>query len=300
MNFVLYAVYGCIIGVANIIPGVSGGTMAVILNIYDKLIESVTGIRKHFKESLMFLIPVVIGAGLGIFGFSKLLKYLLQNFPMPTFFFFIGLILGSIPMIFNKALENKSGKKKFNPYSIIPFAVFFGIMIALSFFQENDGKEAVVQLELNFINWLYLFFGSALAAMCMIIPGVSGSMILMILGLYSTVLGAIADILKNFANSVMILIPVGLGVLLGILGGAKLIDVCIKKFPQMTFAGILGLMLGSLLSIYNNSGFALSLQGIIAVFALIAGFTVAFIFGNEKLKDKFTQNKKADSKKTEK
>ena len=289
MKFILYAVYGCIIGVANIIPGVSGGTMAVILNVYDKLIDSVIGIKKHIKESLTFLIPVIIGGGLGIFGFAKLLKYLIANFPMPTFFFFIGLILGTVPMIFKKVLTSKDGTKKFNIYTIIPFTVFFGIMIALSFFNTENASSTQIQLDL--INWIYIFFGSALAAMCMIIPGVSGSMILMILGLYSTVLSAIADIFKNFSGSVMILIPAGLGIILGLLGGAKLIDMCLKKFPQMTFAGILGLMLGSLLSIYNNSNFNLDIQGIIAIIALLAGFAVAFIFGNEKIKKRFSKDK---------
>ena len=273
MKFILYAIYGCIIGVANIIPGVSGGTMAVILNVYDKLIDSVIGIKKHVKESLAFLIPVAIGGGLGIFGFSKLLKYLLENFPMPTFFFFIGLILGTVPLIFKKIITSADGKKKFNAYTLIPFAV-------------------ATQIQLDFINWIYLFFVSALAAMCMIIPGVSGSMILMIFGFYSTVLGAVADIFKNFSGSVMILIPAGLGIVVGLLGGVKLIDVCLKKFPQMTFAAILGLMLGSLLSIYNNSGFAFNIQGIAAIIALLFGFAVAFIFGNEKLKQKFSKDKK--------
>ena len=212
MKFVIYAIYGCIIGVANIIPGVSGGTMAVILNIYDKLIDSVIGIKKHIKESLSFLIPVAIGGGLGIFGFSKLLKYLIANYPAPTFLFFIGLILGTVPMIFKKVLTAKDGNKKFNIYSIIPFIVFFGIMIALSFFNTENSSSS--QIQLDFVNWIYLFFGSALAAMCMIIPGVSGSMILMILGLYSTVLGAVADIFSNFSNSIMILIPAGLGIAL--------------------------------------------------------------------------------------
>lgn len=290
MKFILYAIYGCIIGVANIIPGVSGGTMAVILNVYDKLIDSVIGIKKHVKESLAFLIPVAIGGGLGIFGFSKLLKYLLENFPMPTFFFFIGLILGTVPLIFKKIITSADGKKKFNAYTLIPFAVFFGIMIALSFF--NTENSSSTQIQLDFINWIYLFFVSALAAMCMIIPGVSGSMILMIFGFYSTVLGAVADIFKNFSGSVMILIPAGLGIVVGLLGGVKLIDVCLKKFPQMTFAAILGLMLGSLLSIYNNSGFAFNIQGIAAIIALLFGFAVAFIFGNEKLKQKFSKDKK--------
>ena len=289
MKFILYAVYGCIIGVANIIPGVSGGTMAVILNVYDKLIDSVIGIKKHVKESLTFLIPVIIGGGLGIFGFAKLLKYLIANFPMPTFFFFIGLILGTVPMIFKKVLTSKDGIKKFNIYTVIPFIVFFGIMIALSFFDPQNSSAA--QMQIDFVSWIYLFFGSALAAMCMIIPGVSGSMILMMLGLYSTVLGAIADIFKNFSGSAMILLPAGFGIILGLLGGAKLIDICLKKFPQMTFAGILGLMLGSLLSIYKNSNFRFDTQGIIAIIALLAGFSVAFVFGNEKIKEKFSKNK---------
>ena len=293
MKFILYAVYGCIIGVANIIPGVSGGTMAVILNIYDKLIDSVIGIKKHLKESLAFLIPVIIGGGLGIFGFSKLLKYLIANCPMPTFLFFIGLILGTVPLIFKKVLTTKDGTKKFNPFSIIPFILFFSIMIALSFFNTESASSSQIQLDIA--NWIYLFFGSALAAMCMIIPGVSGSMILMILGLYSTVLGAIADIFKNFQYSAMVLLPAGLGIILGLLGGAKLIDVCLKKFPHMTFAGILGLMLGSLLSIYNNSHFQFDLQGCLAVIALLAGFAIAFIFGNEKLKEKISQSKKEKS-----
>ena len=89
----------------------------------------------------------------------------------------------------------------------------------------------------------------------------------------------------------MILLPAGLGIILGLLGGAKLIDICLKKFPQMTFAGILGLMLGSLLSIYKNSNFRFDTQGIIAIIALLAGFSVAFVFGNEKIKEKFSKNK---------
>ncbi len=286
MKFILNVIYGCIIGVANIIPGVSGGTMAVILNIYDKLIESVTGIRKHFKESILFLLPVLIGGAAGIVGFSKLLKYLLAVCPAPTFFFFGGLIIGSLPMIFRKALETK-----FRPISVIPFVIFGGIMIILAFINTTGSERSSFILEMNVANWLFLFFGSVLAAMCMIIPGVSGSMILMILGLYSTVLGAIADLTHDFVGSCMILLPVGLGVLTGILGGAKLIDLCLKRFPQMTFFAIMGLMVGSLLSIYNNSSFAFDSQGIIAFVTLLLSFGVAFLFGSEKLKAKLETKK---------
>ncbi len=288
MKYFFYVLCGCIIGVANIIPGVSGGTMAVILNVYDKLIDAFVGLRKHFKESIKLLIPIAVGAGAGILGFAKLLSFLLASFPMPTFFFFIGLIVGSVPLVARKALETR-----FRPISLIPFVVFFGIMITFAFIGAGDKTAASSQMELNLFNWLYLFFGSALAAMSMIIPGVSGSMVLMILGLYSYVLKAVADLLSHdFLGSCMILLPAGLGIVVGIVGGAKLMDLCIKKYPQMTFFGIIGLMLGSVLSVYNNAGFEWGTQGIIAIGALAVGFAISLLFGSEKLKERFSVKQK--------
>lgn len=270
---------GAIIGIANIIPGVSGGTMAVILNVYDKLIDSVTGLRKNFKKSILFLIPIGVGGAGGIFAFSKLLKFLLEYHPMPTFMFFIGLIVGSLPLVFNKAV-----KTKFRIWSVIPFAVFLGIMIVLAFI-DTAGMETGSMLQLNVINWFYIFFGSVLAAMCMIIPGVSGSMIFLIIGLYPTVLGSISEVLSNPGNSIMILIPIALGVLVGVLGGAKLIDICIKKFPQMTFFAIMGLMVGSLVSLFKNSGFQFGTEGLIAIGALVCGFALSMFFSIKDIKD---------------
>ncbi len=281
MKFVLNIIYGLIVGVANIIPGVSGGTMAVILNIYDELISAFTGLRKQFKKSFMYLLPIGIGAVIGIFAFSKLLEFLLYAYPMPTNFFFLGLIVGGVPLVFKKATETK-----FNSLSIIPFIVFLGAMIALAFVNTDSSNTSGVITELNLLNVLYIFLGSAISAMCMIIPGVSGSMIMMILGLYTTVLTSISNL------NILTLIPVGLGVVLGIVGGAKLIDICIKKFPQATFFAIMGLMIGSLLSVYKNSGFELNIQGIIAIFTFIIGFLVSLIFGSEKIKSKFIKEKK--------
>ena len=306
----LNAVYGCIIGVANIIPGVSGGTMAVMLNIYDKLIDSFTGMRKHFKQSMRFLIPILIGAGIGIVAFSVLIKYLITNHPLPTCFFFIGLILGSLPLTFRKALE-----KKFKLWSLIPLAVFLAVMIVLAFIKTND-KAA---MELNASTWFYFFISSAVAAMCMIIPGVSGSMILMIFGIYATVIGAISGLTKNFTSSVAVLIPVGLGVIVGIVFGAKVIDLCIKRFPQMTFFAIIGLMLGSPLVIFMkfkaedeklireaaesgkiiSSNFVASPVNItVSAVVFVIGLAIALAFGSEKLRNHFSGKNKEKSAKT--
>ena len=157
-------------------------------------------------------------------------------------------------------------------------------MIVLAFI-DTAGMETGSMLQLNVINWFYIFFGSVLAAMCMIIPGVSGSMIFLIIGLYPTVLGSISEVLSNPGNSIMILIPIALGVLVGVLGGAKLIDICIKKFPQMTFFAIMGLMVGSLVSLFKNSGFQFGTEGLIAIGALVCGFALSMFFSIKDIKD---------------
>lgn len=298
LDVLLNMLYGCIIGVANIIPGVSGGTMAVMLNIYDKLIDSFTGLRRHFKKSMRFLLPVLLGAGIGVVAFSVLIKYLITNHPLPTCFFFIGLIVGSLPLVFRRATETK-----FRLYSVIPMLVFLVGMTVLAFV-DTAGKEGGAAFEMNAVNILYFFVAALVAAMCMIIPGVSGSMILMVFGIYSTVIGAISGLTKHFADSCLILLPVGLGVIVGIVFGAKLIDVCLKRFPQMTYFAIIGLMLGSPLVIFMKfraesaaavkadptfvSNFvASSVNIIVSAVVCLLGFAIAFAFGSEKLKAHF-------------
>lgn len=296
ITVILDLICGCIIGVANIIPGVSGGTMAVMLNIYDKLIDSFTGLRKHFGKSVKFLLPIFIGAAGGIVIFSKLIKYLLAYYPMPTCFFFIGLIIGSLPMVFGRALE-----KPFRPVSLIPLVIFLAGMTALAFVNTDSqtAAQAAVGFRLDFGSWMLLFGGSAVAAMCMIIPGVSGSMILMIFGIYAAIINAISDLTKHFMDSAMILLPSGLGIIFGIVFGAKVIDICIKKFPQMTYFAIIGLMLGSPLVIFmkfqsqssaaevNNFVFT-PLNITVSAVVCLVGFAIAIFFGSDKLKAKFT------------
>lgn len=305
IGIVLDLIYGCIIGVANIIPGVSGGTMAVMLNIYDKLIDSFTGLRRHFGKSVKFLLPIFIGAAGGIVIFSKLIKYLIAYCPMPTCFFFIGLIIGSLPMVFRKSLE-----KPFKPVSLIPLFIFLAGMTALAFVNTDSqaASDAVsTGFQLDFGSWMLLFGGSAVAAMCMIIPGVSGSMILMIFGIYATIINAISDLTKHFMDSAMILLPSGLGIIFGIIFGAKVIDLCIKKFPQMTYFAIIGLMLGSPLVIFmkfqsqssaaevNNFLFT-PVNITVSAAVCLVGFAIAIIFGSDKLKAKFAKSSSGKAK----
>lgn len=268
MNNLMNFFKGMAVGVANIIPGVSGGTMAVILHMYDELIESISTFFKDWKKNLLYLIPIGLGAIVGIVAFSKIVKYLLENYPMATNFFFIGLIVGSCPLIFNKAKEG--GIKKGN---IIPFIITFAFIVAISVINPpEENAKIITTLTLN--SFITLALTSMIGAVAMIIPGLSGSFILLILGVYTTIITAIADM------NVLILVPVAIGVALGILGGSKAIDILIKKYKQGTYMAILGFVVGSIFAIYP--GFVFGAEGIVSIIVLAIGAAMAYFLGSNK------------------
>ncbi len=262
MRIIRNIINGMVIGVANIIPGVSGGTMAVSLGIYDKLIGAVNGLRSQWKKSLAFLIPILIGAGLSVVLFSRLMEYLLEKQALPTGLTFIGLIFGGLPMLFGmlKKERKKEGGKYFTIGNVLCFLVFFGIAIALPLLKPHDSENAVIAFGAG--NSVILFFLGVIAAGTMVIPGVSGSMILMILGYYYGILNAIngfLDALKamdigTMTSYVSLLAPFGIGVLLGIVGIAKLIEYLLKHFAVSTYCGVLGLIAASPFGILYNTG----------------------------------------------
>ena len=187
-----------IIGLANIIPGVSGGTMAVVFGVFDRLIASISNIRKEFKKSILFLLPIGLGAGVAILLLSQGLKWLLDHYYMATNLFFIGVIVGSIPMIFGKAVEGG-----FKIRNLIPFVVTFAMMIGMMFLSPEG--EQVIARSLDVLTFIKLLVFSAIAAISMIIPGLSGSFVMLLLGTYNTVITAIAEL------NIVMLIPVVIG-----------------------------------------------------------------------------------------
>lgn len=194
VNFIFDILKGIMIGIANAIPGVSGGTMMVSMGIYDKIIQSVTGIFKHLKESVLTLFPYIIGMGVGIAGLSYGIKYLLGNFPFQTSMLFIGLILGGLPILFSHVKGKSMDFSK-----IIIFCLFFAAIILL---QMTGGKENPdYTIQVSFAEVIKLFGIGVIAAATMVIPGVSGSMILMLLGYYYPIITTVTEFigaLKNF------------------------------------------------------------------------------------------------------
>ena len=241
---------GIVIGLANIIPGVSGGTMAVSMGIYDKLINCVTHLFKEFKKSVLFLIPIFLGAGIAVVGLTFVIPTMFARFPLQTNLLFIGLIVGGLPAVWKK-VKGQSVRAG----HILAFLIFFALVAGMAAFGESEGKAA--DLSFGVLNVIKLFGVGVIASATMIIPGVSGSMILLLLGYYNPVIGAIKDFITALAafdmpgilTGVGILMPFGFGVVFGIFAIAKIIEVIFVKFPLYAYWAIIGLIAASPIAI---------------------------------------------------
>ncbi len=281
-NFLKDVLKGVVIGLANIIPGVSGGTMMVAMGIYDKLIHVLSHLLSDLKRNILFLIPILIGMLIAIAGGSVAITYLFEQFPLPTTLAFIGLILGGLPMM----VKNVKGNKP-NPGQIIGFLFFFALVIVMALMGENKGNEA--SFTLNLVNVILAFIVGIVAAGTMVIPGVSGSMVLLLLGYYNMIVGNVSGLLaalkagdfQAMFQACSMLFPFGVGVLVGIVGFAKLIEYIFKKYPLYAYWCIIGLIVASPFAILlmNSFGTITVLQIICGAICLAAGFFVALKLG---------------------
>lgn len=289
MSIIKLFLIGIIIGIANVIPGVSGGTLIVVFNIYDKFMESITLNVKKLWANKAFLTPLLLGMVFGILVFSKLISYLYDNFPLQTFYVFTGLILGCIPLIAGYAWktepagENESEKK--SPARIAVLAVFFILGLAailyFAYIKSRMGTSIPDTQEIPDFSPLLalkIFLAGLLAAVAMVIPGISGSLLLLILGVYTLILSSIGAFFvpDTMIKSALVLMPFALGVLSGILGGSRLISILLKKFKNQTYSVILGLIVGSLAVTFPGVGFESASQCVACILCLIAGTSLAF------------------------
>lgn len=293
MNFIIDILKGSVMGIANVIPGVSGGTMAVSMGIYDRLIHDVTHIIKEFKKSIVSLLPIGIGMLLGIVGLSRVIGWMYDKIPVQTNFLFIGLIVGGLPLILK---EIKGVKPKVSHISA--FVLFFALVVVLAVLTGVTGADA--DLSFGFLNVIKLILIGVVASATMVIPGVSGSMMLMLLGYYEPVISCIndtVDALKAFdVNGILkgcgVLIPFGIGVLVGIVVIAKIIEMLFDKFASVVYYAITGLITASPIAIIiimmkqdNFPGWSVAavLTGIVA---LAAGVAISVLLGGGSEKEK--------------
>ena len=235
---------GFFIGIANIIPGVSGGTMAVSFGIYEKLIQIASNIFQNFKENLKFIFPIGLGVIASIILLSNVISSCLTDYPIATPLFFTGLILGGFPMIYKKI-----GKNIKKPKNIVSFLIVITFLLICSLFLK--GGNNVTFTSLNIIDYVLLVTVGIIASATMIIPGISGSFVLMMLGYYKPILDTISAFFhfENIVNNFIILSCFGVGVLLGIVLISKLIRRCLEKYFEQTYSMIIAFVTSSIVMI---------------------------------------------------
>lgn len=239
---------GFILGVANVIPGVSGGTLAVSLGLYERVLECVTTLFKKFKENLTFIMPIALGIVVAILSTSKLVTYALTNFKAQTIFLFVGLIFGGISLIMKKV----KGQKSF--FNICVLCIVFIFVLGLNFVKTDTFSISFTNMKI--IDYVLLALVGFIASSAMVIPGISGSFVLMVFGYYEMIMATISHLttFKNVGQDLIILTIFGIGVLLGILFMAKLITKLIEKNEVRTYFAIMGFVLSSIVVLLIQIG----------------------------------------------
>lgn len=257
-NIIFIIIKGMCVGGTMLVPGISGGSMAMVLGIYDKLVSSVSSFARHKKESILFLGIFSIGSILGMILFANPLLYLIKCYPMPMLYFFIGVVAGGIPMIHKKAeIERVSWKVLFYPVLGVISVVLFS-MIPADTFQSNMKSEVV--------GFLLLIIAGVFAAVALILPGISVSYMLLLMGMYDKTMRAISDFYIPF------LVPLGIGLILGIVSTTKMLEQSMIRYPQTTYLTILGFILGSMVEVFP--GFPSGTELIICMFMTLSGFVI--------------------------
>lgn len=285
-SFIKRLIFGLLIGLSNVVPGVSGGTIACVLGVYEDLLVLPAVDIKKLKERWKSILPLFVGMGLGILLFAKLVTYLYNTYPIYTSYFFVGMIFASVPLLFDvvsdkddDSIAGKNGEPKIQnlKLKVLQLCLCLLALFIMTFFYvlKRRGVVATVfsfdGIEKNLIFYLVLILYCAIASAGMIIPGISGSFLLLLLGAYQIVMGAIASF------DVKLLLCIALGVLLGAVSMARIIKFLVTKFEKQTYSFILGLILGSILHIFPVVCQPFK-QRFISVLILLSGYVLVSIF----------------------
>ena len=260
MEYVRGLLFGIAYGIANVIPGLSGGTILVVSGCYDLLCEAFALNIKKIKEHFFFFLLFGLGVLGGLVGFLHAITFLLANHLIPTNLFLMGLILGGVPLVLQLATEDQA----FTPACLGPFFLGAGSVIALYLLEQFGGttSDTAQAVDLWFI--AKTVFCAFIAAIAMILPGVSGAFVLLAFGVYDAFLGALRDL--DFT----IVLPAAAGILLGVIVGSRFILLLMKKSKPMVYSAILGMVLASVVPLFPN-GFGLNTPTYVGILCLLLG-----------------------------
>lgn len=262
---------GILIGATDVIPGISGGTIALLLGIYERLIEAINGFfSKDWKKQLGFLIPLGIGMGMAIFIFANVIEWLFIHHPTPTLYFFLGLILGVLPFLFAKVDAKNTFRVKQFGFMLV------GLLLILGLGRLNAGEVEIIT-NLTPSTYLLLFVSGMIGSSALILPGVSGSFMLLVLGVYPTVISAVSNLKFD------ILIVTGLGIVLGFIIMSRIVGYFLDKYFTLTFATTIGLVFGSFFAIFPGLPGSFGLF-FVSVLTFFTGLVTAYILGRVEYK----------------
>jgi len=252
---------GVFIGLGAILPGISSGVICMVVGLYEKLLDCVLNFFKNMKENFKFLFPIASGAIIGIILFSRIILYCFNIIPCQTKSLFIGLLLGSICVLLKQNIDNCiKNNKSISTSFFICFLIGLGLIYLENFM--NIGTTSTY----NQFNSLFLILSGFLMSIGIIVPGVSSTIILMLLGVYNTYLNALSTI------DIFILVPMILGIGIGSILFMKITQILLKKFHSETMFGIIGFSLGSVLILFP--GYDFNLESLIGLILLYLGFLI--------------------------
>lgn len=270
-NLIITLFKGMFIGGTMLIPGVSGGSMAIILGIYDRLISAISRFFKSIKSNIIFLAVFAVGAVAGMILLANPIYYLKELFEKPVMFFFIGCVAGSIPMMVKKAQVRKVSWKCF------VFPIVGALFVVLITFVPTGTTGT--EMSGGVLDYLLLIFAGFLAAIALVLPGISVSFFLVLIGVYDDLIASI----KNL--NIPFLIPIFIGLVLGIILTTKLLEAAMNKFPQPTYLIILGFIVGSIVEIFPGLPGNI-FEYIICAITLVLGYLFIWLISRlEKNKD---------------
>lgn len=246
---------GILIGAGAILPGISSGVLCVIFGIYEKLLDSVLNFFKDPKKNLRFLLPITLGGMIGVILFGNVLNVLFSLFPLQTKSIFIGLILGSIPALLKEMKQKEKGKRSDWLY----FFLALGLGIAMVILEKYVPITTSDQ-----IHFSYLILCGGIMSIGVVVPGVSSTILLMLLGVYSIYLNAVAIVYLP------VLIPIGIGLILGGFIMMKMTNFLLQHYYTKTFYTIIGFTLGSILVLFPTIDN--EVNALISLLCMILGF----------------------------
>lgn len=265
-SVILTALQGLVVGVTMMVPGVSGGSMAMILGVYDDLISAVSSFFKNPKRNFIFLAAFTAPAVLGMVLFAEPLLDIIESYRLIAMYFFMGAVAGSIPMIYDKARVHRIDWKFFA-------CIVIGIVLVSSIRLLPDGLFSGRGLT-DLLSVAIQFLGGVVVAVSLILPGISVSYMLMVLGLYENTISAIGKM------DIISILPLAAGCIAGIILTTRILEMCMKRYPFATYLVILGFIIGSVAEVYPGLP-ATGVEWALAILLFITGFICIYLISRK-------------------